>query len=85
MFQKEPNIGSLQKPVGGRSLLPQKHASSMQKTVGNRNSLHFSIYKGGYRKKSQQIAGEAEDGKRGLFVCGVWSKFEGEKGERAKK
>jgi hypothetical protein len=27
-----PNRGSLQKPVGGRVVLPQKHAKSMQKT-----------------------------------------------------
>jgi hypothetical protein len=46
----DPNRGSLQKPVGGRSLLPQKYASSMQKTAGNQKSMQFSIYKGAIEK-----------------------------------
>ena len=65
--------------------MPQKHANSMQKTAGNRNPLQFSIYKGGYRKKSQQTAEKQKTGNPGCSFVGLGVNLRGEKGERAKK
>ena len=54
----DPNSGSLQKPIGGRSLLTQKPPNSMLKTHSAFFGAIYSIYKGAIdcskRKRSNQ-------------------------------
>jgi hypothetical protein len=73
----DPNRGSLQKPIGGRSVLPLFHAISMLKTTDANAPAEthaVSIYKGAIEKNRnrQQKTKQLKSTKNSKRVVGLW-------------